>query len=245
MNWVKTLISQIKKQKMTEAQLWHLLSQQNHKAFGLHVDNIQNSIVFGDKYNCGYADFEHATGKLMVHGFSPYWNSGEDFNEVYEHQEPAYIYRRLNFLPRHLWLKYQDMRGTLLPVCDLFINQNTVDMDYDAKPDHVRATYRIESDKDTVRNIDGIYTAESINDDILTEVLQVMTNGNHKMSLADARRIIKEATVNFGAHCLVLLKIPSKPADPAAREFPYVLRSVLNQHYENSQKLLKADEANS
>lgn len=232
MNWVKALISQIKKQKMTEAQLWQLLDQQNHKAFGLHVDNIQNSIVFGDKYNCGYADFEQATGKLMVHGFSPYCNAGEDFNEVYKYQEPSYIYRRINFLPRRLWLKYQDMRGTLLPLCDLFINQNTVDMDYDAKPDHVRATYRIESDKATIQNIDGIYTAESIDDDILTEVLQAMNNGKHKLSLLEARRIINEATVNFGAHRLVLLKIPSKTADLTAREFPYVLRNVLTQHYE-------------
>lgn len=232
MNWVKTLINQIKKQPMTEARLWHLLSQQSHKAFGLHVDGIQNSIVFGDKYNCGYADFEQATGKLMVHGFSPYYNAGEDFNEVYEHQEPAYIYRRINFLPRRLWLKYQDMRGTLLPVCDLFINQNTVDMDYDARPDHVRATYRIESDNQTVRNIGGIYTAESIDDDILTEVLQTMNNGQHKMLLVDALRIISEATVNFGAHRLVLLKIPEKTDNPVTREFSYVLRSVLNQHYE-------------
>lgn len=245
MCWVKNLMAQIEKQNMDETQLWQLLRQQNHKAFGQHVDKHTDSIVFGDKYNCGYADFEHETGNLIVHEFSPYWNVGEDIAELYKYQKPADIYRRINFLPRRLWIKYQDMRGALLPVCSLFLNENTVDMDYDAKPDYTRATYRIDPDMYAVRNIDGIYTAESIDDDILVEVLQNMNDGENKMLLVDARRIIRESTVNFGLHRLVLLNIPSGTDNPAAGEFPYALRRVLNQHYENSRKLLKSDEEDS
>jgi hypothetical protein len=235
MNWVKGLVNQIENEQMDAVQLWQLLRQQNHKAFGQHVDKHTDSIAFGDKYNCGYANFEHETGKLIIHEYSPYWNPGEDVAELYKYQNPSDIYRRINFLPRRLWTKYQDMRGALLPVCDLFINHDTVDMDYDAKPDYTRATYRIDPDTYAIRNIDAIYTAESIDDEVLNEVLNMYNNMKAvtvKLSLKQARQIIENWTVNFGNHKLILLSIPSGTDDPNGGAFPYLIEKTLNYRYE-------------
>jgi hypothetical protein len=235
MTQTEDLINQIKTEEMDVEILWQKLKQQSYKAFKQYADTTKDSITFGDDYKCGYATFDHQTGN-----FIDCESANESIDTIYKQQMPKTIVKSINFSlripPRKLWTKYQNMRDELLPVCDLFLNQETVDMNYDTKSDYSQANYRLIPDTYAVRNIDAIYTAESVDDDVLKEVLSVVndTESTTVMSLKQAQSLVTDWTVTFGNHKLILLCIPSGTDDPNGGMFPYLLANKLNYRYEHA-----------
>lgn len=225
MSWVEEYVKRITQEKMTSTELWREIRRNYWKAFEIHPDKETDAITFGDAYNCAYAEFNHYTGELIMNTVSPHYYLGTSVDDLYNKEIPCTIYRYVNPLPIKLYQKYQDMRYALLPAVELFMNQREVDMDYDAKPDSSLATYRIESNAHAQRGIDAIYTAESINNKILKEVL---TNMDHELTLSEARNIVNLWTTTFGEHKLVLVLTNC----PENSEFQHVLKNVLEKHYE-------------